>query len=163
MAFKERLQYLIDRKNIQQKDLAIGVGINDSRITDWLKGKVEQPRRSTITKLAGFFGCNIEWLASGDGAPFEEEHAKNLTTYETKTNNLTQTIKEEEAQQVRMYRKLAKMDADVLHEIQTWLEDMERIKPGFTGWFRLEFQNRFPEFDDWKEKITKNSRTGTGY
>lgn len=61
---------------------------------------------------------------------------------------------------VRNYRELAEMDADTLGEIQTWLNDMERFRPGFSGWFRLEFQNRFPEFDDWKNLVTKK-RTGS--
>ena len=58
---------------------------------------------------------------------------------------------------VRNYRELARMDADTLGEIQTWLNDMERWRPGFTGWFRLEFQNRFPEFDEWKQRVIKKS------
>ena len=62
---------------------------------------------------------------------------------------------------VRNYRELAQMDADTLGEIQTWINDMEQWRPGFTSWFRLEFQNRFPEFDDWKSRVTKKS-TGTG-
>jgi hypothetical protein len=62
---------------------------------------------------------------------------------------------------VRHYRQLAEMDADTLGEIQTWINDMEQFRPGFNTWFRLEFQNRFPEFDDWKRRVIKKS-TGTG-
>lgn len=58
---------------------------------------------------------------------------------------------------VRNYREIAEIDDDILKEIQTWLNDMEKYRPGFTAWFRLEFQNRFPEFDDWKKKQFKKA------
>ena len=67
------------------------------------------------------------------------------------------TTNEDTLPMVRNYRELARMDADTLGEIQTWLNDMERWRPGFTDWFRLEFQNRFPEFDEWKQRVIKKS------
>lgn len=156
--FKERLQHLIDVKKIEQKDVVEGAGVDKAQVSNWLTGKVTGPRRATIYKLAYFFECNIDWLATGKGVPFPS----NQDSYygDSEPEKIT-TTKEEEITQVRMYRKLAQMDEDTLGEIQTWLNDMERLRPGFKGWFRLEFQNRFPEFDEWKEKITKNQKTGT--
>lgn len=75
--------------------------------------------------------------------------------------DLDQETKEEEPPMVRHYRELAVMDSDTLGEIQTWINDMERFRPGFKSWFRLEFQNRFPEFDDWKNRMIKK-QAGNG-
>lgn len=70
MEFKERLQYLIDIKNISQRDVANSIGVNESKVSKWVSGKVKSPRRTTIQKLANFFGCYISWLATGEGDPF---------------------------------------------------------------------------------------------
>ncbi len=74
--FRERLQYLIDQKKINQSAVAKGIGVQDSRISDWLSGEVKKPRRTTIQKISGFFDCDIEWLASGTGDPFPEPKTK---------------------------------------------------------------------------------------
>jgi hypothetical protein len=44
------------------------------------------------------------------------------------------------------------LDERLLKEIQTWLKEMEKQKTSFKSWFRLEFHNRFPEFEKWKKK-----------
>ncbi len=62
---------------------------------------------------------------------------------------------EESLCMVRDYKQLALLDADTLGEIQTWINDKEKEKPGFTSWFRIEFERRFPEFDEWKREIGK--------
>lgn len=72
MPFSERLQLLVDRKKITQAALASGAGVNRSRVSEWLSGKNENPRRSTIIKLADFFECDINWLAEGKGEPFPD-------------------------------------------------------------------------------------------
>jgi transcriptional regulator with XRE-family HTH domain len=149
--FSARLQYLLDIKKIGQKDIVEGAEVDKAQVSNWLTGKVATPRRTTIHKLADFFGCNIEWLATGEGKPWP--NSKNIG-YGIEQPGVLE-MQEEEVKQVRLYRKLAQMDEDTLQEIQTWLNDVERLRPGFKGWFRLEFQNRFPEFDDWKEKIIK--------
>jgi len=67
MEFKQRLQILIDSKNIQQNDLSRALKIHETRVSEWLSGKVKKPRRSTIVKIAGFFNVNPDWLATGNG------------------------------------------------------------------------------------------------
>lgn len=153
--FSVRLQYLVDTRKISQKDIVEGAEVDKAQVSNWLSGKVITPRRTTIHKLAEFFGCNVEWLATGEGEPWPE--GKN-TPYSMEEHAAPTEMQEEEVLQVRMYRKLARMDEDTLKEIQRWLNDMEKLRPGFKSWFRLEFQNRFPEFDDWKEKILKNRK-----
>ena len=70
LLFKDRLQYLIDLKKISQTAVAYGIGVQHSRISDWLKGKPEKPHRVSCVKLANFFGCDIDWLQKGEGDPF---------------------------------------------------------------------------------------------
>ena len=68
--FAERLQTLVDVKKISQADLAKGVSASEPMVTNWLNGKTKSVRRTTLQKLAHFFGCNIEWLATGKGEMF---------------------------------------------------------------------------------------------
>lgn len=164
--FNERLQYLIDSKKIIQQSLADFLGVHKSQITKWLKfedGK--KPRQESMIKIIDYFGCDYEWLKSGKGEPFptnkEQEPGLSEINSGMKLKDLTvNEMQEPGTNMVRMYRHLAEMDADTLGEIQTWLNDTERLRPGFTGWFRLEFQNRFPEFDEWKRKTTKKQHCG---
>lgn len=68
--FSERLQYLIDRENFFQADVARGIGVQEARITGWLKGEQKKPYRASIVKLSNFFGCDPNWLQTGEGTPF---------------------------------------------------------------------------------------------
>lgn len=175
MTLGKRLQYLMDMKKINQVDAAIECGLDRSRFNLLLNDKVQNPRRDTFQKISSFFDCDIEWLATGEGEPFPEEISSSLCLameeqqddpygfYGKREYGKDHEITETESKMVRTYRNLAEMDADTMGEIQTWLNDMEKIRPGFTGWFRLEFQNRFPEFDEWKNKvvIVKNKKLET--
>lgn len=173
MPFNERLQTLIDLKKINQVDVANAVGVTESRVSIWLSGETKKPQRKKLQQLADLFSCDINWLAEGKGEPFPDRYtppagdAINLT-FEKKAqekNRPTQKVVEESESldMLRQYRDLAQMDADTLGEIQTWINDMERMRPGYTAWFRLEFQNRFPEFDEWKSKIIKKQANGDNY
>lgn len=79
-AFKERLQYLIDSENISQTALARGIGVQQSRISDWLKGKPDNPHRRSCVKLATFFECNVDWLQKNIGEPFPQQNAQSTVT-----------------------------------------------------------------------------------
>jgi hypothetical protein len=52
----------------------------------------------------------------------------------------------------RWRRETERMGIDTYREIKEWVDNMEKYRPGFSSWFRVEFQNRFPEFDDWKTR-----------
>lgn len=68
--FGKRLQYVMDVKKIPPKDVAEGIGTDRARISNWLNDKIKAPRRDTLQNLSEFLGCDIEWLASGQGEPF---------------------------------------------------------------------------------------------
>lgn len=80
--FINRLQYLMDLKKINQSGLAAAIGINHARVSDWLRGSVKKPQRDTVRKIAVFFGCDVEWLATGKGDPWPAKT-------ETGSNNVT--------------------------------------------------------------------------
>jgi len=108
--------------------------------------------------MCDFFGCDFDWLKDGTGEPFPENETETVAvTYKSTSEETASQSKEEAAPTVRHYRELAEMDTDTFGEIQTWVNDMEKLRPGFTSWFRLEFQTRFPEFDEWKMKQQKKS------
>lgn len=72
MTLGKRIQSLMDQKKINQVDAAKGIGIDRSRFNLLLNDKVGMPRRETLLKISGFFKCNINWLETGEGKPFEQ-------------------------------------------------------------------------------------------
>lgn len=48
------IKELMLRNNVQQKELAIAIGVSQPTISDWVKGK-KKPSGDNITKLATFF------------------------------------------------------------------------------------------------------------
>ena len=166
--FTKRLQYIMSCKKIDQAKFAKESGFHKSQVSKWLSGLTETPQQKTLFKLADYFGCNIDWLENGTGEPFGKVQMARIGAAALKEQTRRDVKKniehdqmfessEPERNMIRMYRQLAEMDADTFGEIQTWINDMEKIRPGFTGWFRIEFQNRFPEFDEWKRKLLKKS------
>ena len=87
--FSERLNYLIDESDINQKKLAEIIGTSESLITGYKKGKIK-PGIENIIKIAQYFNCDIHWLITGKS--HEEEKSKiaeENITYKTnkKLNN----------------------------------------------------------------------------
>jgi len=70
MSFSKRLQHLIDEKKIKQISVANGIKESEQQVSKWISGVICTPRRTTIQKLSDFFGCDINWLATGKGQPF---------------------------------------------------------------------------------------------
>lgn len=155
-----RIDEILSALAINKHQLVKEAGITLSKIDDINSWHFigANPTAKNIEDISEYAGYNKDWLFSGTG-----QRAKQTNNYKPSTDreNLSVISESEPLPMVRHYRKLQQMDEDTLGEIQTWLNDRERDQPGFTGWFRLEFQNRFPEFDDWKRKITKNKSTGT--
>ena len=156
--FNHRLHILIDLEKISQADLAARVGVSEQQVSKWLSGLVGTPHRKTLIKLADYFKCDIDWLTDGTGKPFTKIQLAKIgygASVKGSIEESSSEVKGNECPRVGHYRQLSEMDEDTLGEIQNWLNDMETIRPGFCGWFRLEFKNRFPEFDEWKARIEK--------
>jgi len=144
--FSQRLKYLMDHKKINNITLSEGISVGSARITGWLNGSVKNPQTKTLYKMIDYFGCDYDWLKDGIGEPYPEKRVQ-----------ISPKLCEPTTVLIRNYREISELDDDILLEIQTWINDLESYQPGFTAWFRLEFQNRFPEFDDWKKKQFKKA------
>ena len=154
--FTKRLQKIMVVRKIDPKDLIDGVRAHKSQVSRWVTGRVI-PSRTTIKKLAEFFKCNVEWLATGKGEMVLNRLTSNSPEVTNKPGGDTRKPKSDEAK-LQSYKKAAQLDSEFLFEVQNWLKGQETIQPGFGSWFRLEFQNRFPEFTIWR-KISKKTVT----
>lgn len=157
--FAARLQNILDILNLKQNILSEKTGIAESTISNWLNQR-QKPSSMNIRRVAAATECEYDYLANGIGPAFTGVIAKKYN-YNKRDNyakdNKKAIISEPTRKSTRHYRKLAELDEDILKEIQTWINDMELYRPGTKSWFRIEFQNRFPEFDDWKMKQYKKA------
>lgn len=65
--FRENLVYYMDLRGKKGIDLARGLGVSTSTVSDWVHG-VKTPRADRAAKIAAFLGCNISDLLAGPGA-----------------------------------------------------------------------------------------------
>lgn len=110
-------------------------GIGDSTFRKYLKGTT--PGLDKVISIAEAANVNIEWLATGKGPMRGEDHTD-------KVNHLEDPI---------------------ITDLKLWLRDLTSQDPDYVAWFRVELQNKFPEFKEWRQKkrddtISENSATG---
>lgn len=65
--FSERLKALASKKNIFQTDLVRDLKKHSSTISKWWNGEIV-PGPKNIRLIADYFGCDVDWLATGKGA-----------------------------------------------------------------------------------------------
>lgn len=159
--FSERLQYLIDLKKINQTALVDAKLGTAAQVSKWISGSIDTPRRKTLQKLSEYFNCDINWLADGKGEPFppnlfDKDLVEKTGRYFQEWQTAGQTLTAEpERKSSKTRRLIAEIDQETFGEIQAWINDMEKTQTGFTIWFRVEFQNRFEGFAEWKQKQLK--------
>lgn len=61
--FARSLQNLMERRDLLQQDLAGEVGVAQSAVSNYLKGRV--PRAEIVQRLADYFGVAVERLLNG--------------------------------------------------------------------------------------------------
>jgi len=71
-SFSERFQHLIDSKKMSQADVSRALGFTEGMVSNFLSGKTKNPIRKTILKIADYFTCSPDWLATGEGEPFPD-------------------------------------------------------------------------------------------
>lgn len=78
---KSALQILIWSRNVSQKDLAIAIGLNKSRVSKLCAGS--KPRLDEAQKIAAFLKCPIESLQGDPFAalPSSEKCARGLQKF----------------------------------------------------------------------------------
>ena len=68
-SFSSRLQWLAINKKVVQADLARALKQSSSAISRWWNGNFV-PGNKNVRLIAGYFGCDVDWLAYGEGHPF---------------------------------------------------------------------------------------------
>jgi len=76
-SFSYRLQLLMRGKKITQAILVRETGLNKSTVSQWVGGSVKAGRKNCLI-LANYFGCDPDWLQTGEGSP-EETTEKKIT------------------------------------------------------------------------------------
>ncbi len=71
----ENIFKLLKKKNIQQKDLATGIGISPSVLSDWKKGRIK-PSVGDIVHIANYFDCSVDYLLGRTDTPSSQTEAK---------------------------------------------------------------------------------------
>jgi len=77
MGFPERLQSIIEERQISKYKIAKAIDISASTVSNYLKGKTK-PDSTKLTVLSKLLGVNKEWLQTGEGSKY--------TTVETDTS-----------------------------------------------------------------------------
>lgn len=62
MTFAERLNRLLARDGLMQKDLAAKLGTSPQAVQFWASGR-NMPRRTMLVKIADYFRVSVAWLA----------------------------------------------------------------------------------------------------
>ena len=76
MTLNERIVNLCEKKGISQSKLEKDLGIAKGSVTKW---KTQEPRHSTMEKVADYFGVSVEYIMTGEetsGYYLNEESAK---------------------------------------------------------------------------------------
>jgi transcriptional regulator with XRE-family HTH domain len=150
--FKDRIQYLMDIKNLNQSDIAEGIGTNKSRVHEWVKGTIKQPQRKTLRKIAGFTSCELDWLETGKGDPFppeKEETAETITTFDRRkaAKEIDTTLAQ--LNRLRFKQQCGSVFFDDFFDYvaENYGEDQEGVAA-----FLSELYNIHPNYRSWKEK-----------
>ncbi|WP_251620711.1 helix-turn-helix domain-containing protein [Odoribacter lunatus] len=72
MEFPERLQSIIEERQISKYKIAKSIDISASTVSNYLKGKTK-PDSTKLTVLSRLLGVNKEWLQSGEGSKYSVE------------------------------------------------------------------------------------------
>ena len=131
--FTERLSVLMG--HLKANAFATTCDVDPKTIRKAMKGEV--PGIQTLEKITNKHDATIGWLLG------ETDQRGNILKTETAENIY------ELGNNLDKYKKL---EEGILEEAQAWLDHIEQIRPGQKIWFRLEFENRFPEFAEWKQK-----------
>jgi transcriptional regulator with XRE-family HTH domain len=67
----ERLRWLLELRGITQVALAEKIGRTQASISNLTTNASRRPNAETLLRLAAALECSAEWLARGDGHPFE--------------------------------------------------------------------------------------------
>ena len=79
MGFPERLQSIIEERQISKYKIAKAIDISASTVSNYLKGKTK-PDSTKLTVLSKLLGVNKEWLQTGEGSKYTEMETDGVYT-----------------------------------------------------------------------------------
>lgn len=79
MGFPERLQSIIEERQISKYKIAKAIDISASTVSNYLKGKTK-PDSTKLTVLSKLLGVNKEWLQTGEGSKYTEVETDSVYT-----------------------------------------------------------------------------------
>lgn len=140
----ERFKLLASIKKINQIDISNELGIDRSTVSKWWNGKVK-PRGKNIRILADYFGCDAEWFASGKGTMeiSGKPHPASTICNET-------TVQKSRAE----FKNLCAKNLDILFDFIA--DEYGENSLGIED-FKDDFERRFQEYNDWREKKRASS------
>ena len=73
----KRILFLMERNDIRANKLCKDLGISESSVTDWKKGKAV-PSVKALEKIAKYFDVSLDWLITGEegSQPLDKEDAE---------------------------------------------------------------------------------------
>ena len=74
MTLNERIVNLCEKKGISQSKLEKDLDIAKGSVTKW---KTQEPRHSTIEKVANYFGVSVEYIMTGEDSNPESPYYLN--------------------------------------------------------------------------------------
>lgn len=72
MGFPERLQSIIEERQMSKYKIAKAIDISASTISNYIRGKTK-PDSTKLSVLSNLLGVNKEWLQTGEGTKYTTE------------------------------------------------------------------------------------------
>lgn len=87
------IKELMLRQNVQQKELAIAIGVSQPTISDWVRG-TKKPAGDNITKLASFFHVSEDVIKGLDPVQTNDVtvHIQNIPTSDQRYSGLADEL-----------------------------------------------------------------------
>ena len=107
LSFCARLQELMDRDGLTQRQLAAAIGISQSAISQYLNGMRAAPGVEEAIALASHFGVTVDWLLGVDALPLARTADPDSEARGRRDAELEQVAKTLEEQIVKLRKLLS--------------------------------------------------------
>jgi|CXWL01.1.fsa_nt_gi transcriptional regulator with XRE-family HTH domain len=103
----ERIKQMRKHRSLTQDALASGVGVSKRAVIFWEKNK-DSPQSARLAKLAEALGCNLQWLITGEGEPYQVRYLDLNTTLPMRSEQeeLKDELKKARATMERVEKKI---------------------------------------------------------
>lgn len=124
MDIVERILELLQAKGIKQKELTDYLGINESAIANWKKGKVKSYMRY-ISEIATFLEVSVDYLLGPDTCDVVSSGSNN-NIQNGNNNNIAITNCDYDINEKKLIEKFRELDYE--EQIKLMAEVIDRVK-----------------------------------